>query len=108
MEEIKDFLIYQLKDELQGASEYFNAINLTEDKDLKDALKQAAIQEIGHATIWFKWLSKNIGKEELEKELGGLKEEKEEEEDKPLEEDNKEEEKEPLKEDKEEEKKEEE
>lgn len=91
MEEIKDFLIYQLKDELQGASEYFNAIKLTEDKDLKDALKQAAIQEIGHATIWFKWLFKNIGKEELEKELGGLKEEKE-----------------PLKEDKEEEKKEEE
>lgn len=77
MEEIKDFLIYQLKDELQGAEEYFNASNLTEDKDLKDALKQAAIQEIGHATIWFKWLSKNIGKEELEKELGGLKEEKE-------------------------------
>ena len=101
MEQIKDFLIYQLKDELQGAEEYFNAINLTEDEGLKDALKQAAIQEIGHATIWFKWLSKNIGKEELEKELGGLKEEKEEE-------GNKEEEKEPLKEDKEEEKKEEE
>lgn len=100
MEEIKDFLIYQLKDELQGAEEYFNASNLTEDKDLQDALKQAAIQEIGHATIWFEWLSKNIGKEELEKELGGLKEE---EKDKPLEE-----KKEPLKEDKEKEKKEEE
>lgn len=92
MEEIKNFLIYQLKDELQGAEEYFNASNLTEDKDLKDALKQAAIQEIGHATMWFKWLSKNIGKEELEKELGGLKDNIEEEKE-PLKEDNKEEEK---------------
>lgn len=92
MEEIKDFLIYQLKDELQGAEEYFNASNLTEDKDLKDALKQAAIQEIGHATMWFKWLSKNIGKEELEKEL--LDDKKiEEEKDKPLKEVNKEKEK---------------
>jgi len=34
MEEIKDFLIYQLKDELQGAEEYFNAIKLTEDEEL--------------------------------------------------------------------------
>ena len=92
MEEIRNFLIYQLKDELQGAEDYFNASNLTEDKDLKDALKQAAIQEIGHATMWFKWLFKNIGKEELEKELGGLKDNIEEEKE-PLKEDNKEKEK---------------